>query len=101
MEFIFELIADLFLEGSVEIASNKKISKWIRYPILAIIILFFIVIIFGLMYLGIISLKNSLIGGAFIILVGIILFIACIYKFKEVYLREKESIISKEEKNEN
>ena len=29
MEFIFELIADLVLEGGIKIASNKKISKFI------------------------------------------------------------------------
>jgi len=92
MEFIFELMADLLLEGSMEIASNRKISKFIRYPILAIIILFFLVVIFGLMYLGIISLSGSIIGGIFIIILSLVLLIACVCKFREVYLREKEEV---------
>ena len=99
MEFIFELIADLLLEGSMEIESNKKINKFIRYPILAIIILFFLVVIFGLMYLGIISLSSSLVGGLFIIIISLVLLIACIHKFREVYLKEKEDMKNKNKGN--
>ena len=32
MDFIIELVMELLLEGSIEISSNKKVSKWIRYP---------------------------------------------------------------------
>ena len=41
MEYLFEFIAELLLEGSLEISKNKKISKWIRYPLLITISLFF------------------------------------------------------------
>lgn len=33
MEFILEFIFDLVFESSMEIAKDKKIKKWIRYPL--------------------------------------------------------------------
>ena len=41
MEFIIECILELLLEGSIEVLPNKKISKWIRYPLAIFVILFF------------------------------------------------------------
>lgn len=88
MEFIFELIIELLFEGGIEISSNKKISKWIRYPILALLVLFFAVVIFGIIFLGIILLKDSLLGGILMILIGIIMLVASILKFKKLYLEK-------------
>lgn len=89
MDFVFELISELFLEGIIGIASNSKINNGIRYPIITIVILFFIAVIFGLIYLGAISLTNSLIGGIFIILLALALLSARIYKFIQFYSRKK------------
>lgn len=89
MDFIFELIFELIFEGSVEISSNKKISKWIRYPILAILISFFLIIILGLIFLGISFLHESILGGIIFIALGIFFLIGSIIKFKRTYLEEK------------
>lgn len=86
MEFIIELVFDLLLEGSIEVSSNKKISKWIRYPILALLILFFTVVIFGMIILGFVLLSKSLLGGILIMIIGLVLLIMCIYKFRKKYL---------------
>ena len=96
MDFIFELILDLFLEGGMEVVSNKKISRFIRYPILTIIILFFLVVIFGIMYLGIVLLNDSLLGGLFFIIISLLLLVACIYKFRQVYVNEYEKFKNKD-----
>ena len=40
MDFLIELIGDVLIEGSFELATNKKVSKWIRYPILSLFIIF-------------------------------------------------------------
>lgn len=92
MEFIFELVFELIFEGGLEVTSNKKVSKWIRYPLLAIFSLIFLGIIFLIVFIGISSLKNTIIGGLFIIGLGIFMLIACIVKFRQFYLREKEKI---------
>jgi len=93
MDFIFEIVFELIFEGGLEVTSNKKISKWIRYPILAIFILIFIAIISLIFFLGISSLKNSIIGGIVIIGIGLFMLGACIYKFRQFCLREKNNLI--------
>ena len=69
MDLIFEIIIELFLEGGMEISSNKKISRRIRYPILAIIILFFAIVILGILIIGISLLKENVIVALFIIFI--------------------------------
>ena len=36
MEFFLELVGELLLEGCLAVGSNKKNSKWVRYPLLAV-----------------------------------------------------------------
>lgn len=90
MELVFEFIAELILEGSIEISSNKKISKWIRYPILFILILLFSVVIFGILILGLFLLEKNILFALFFIAVSLILFISAIKKFKETYIQKKD-----------
>lgn len=89
MEFLIEELLDLILEGSIEISSNKKVPKWIRYPLIVIIILFFSVVIFGLLILGITLTKENLLGGILIILLSLILLIGWIVKFRKIYFNKK------------
>ena len=42
MDTLFEFILELFVEGGVEIGSDKKVSRWIRYPLILFVSLFFI-----------------------------------------------------------
>lgn len=41
MELLFEFLGEIFFEGIIEIIKNKKISKWIRYPLFLLISVFF------------------------------------------------------------
>lgn len=91
MEFLIELLLDLIIEGSVEISSNKKVSKFIRYPLIVLIILFFTLFILGLMLLGIIILKENIYFGIFLLIIVLILLISGINKFKNIYLEKKEN----------
>lgn len=88
MEFIIELILDLIFEGSIEISKNKKISKWIRYPLIALISLFFIAVLVLIGMLGVtIILKSTQslhIGvGIIIIILDVILIVSAIKKLKQ------------------
>lgn len=85
MNLLIEFILELILEGSIEIVKVKKIPKFIRYPILALIILFFSIIILGLIILGILSLKKNILFGLFSIILGIIFLIETVHKTKEQY----------------
>lgn len=90
MDLLVEFILELILEGSIEIVKIKKIPKFIRYPILGLIILFFSTIIFGLIILGILFLKKNILFGLFIIILGLIFLISSIFKIKTQYKEQKK-----------
>lgn len=79
MDFVFEIIFELVFEGSLEIAKSKKVSKWIRYPLIILISLFLIFIIGIIGFIGvslIVSKENySIYGGIIVILFDIIVII--------------------------
>lgn len=89
MEFLFEFILELFLEGSIEISSNKKISKWIRYPLMALVIFFFLFILGLIFFIGIIAFPTNKLLAFLIFLIGIILLVGVIMKFRELYFKKK------------
>lgn len=90
MEFIFELVIEVLVEGSLEVSKNKKINKWIRYPLLIGLILMFSCVIFGIFFLGIYLFKESVIASLILILISIVMLIASIVKFKKTYLEVQE-----------
>lgn len=89
MDIIFEMILEIFLEGSLEICSNKKLSKWIRYPLLMILTLIFIAIVLGLLMLGIYLFKTSIIISLIFIVCSFLLCIGTIIKLKNLYNERK------------
>lgn len=92
MEFIFELVFELLFEGGMEVTSNRKISKWIRYPLLGLFILIFVGIISLIIFMGVVCLKNTVIGGMFIIGLGIFMLVASIRKFRQFCIYEKSNL---------
>jgi len=91
MEFLIELVLDLFLEGGIEVSSNKKISKWIRYPIIFIIVAFFLAVISLLFIAGIAILKENILAGLLIIGISVFMLVGCIFKFRKIYLEKKDN----------
>lgn len=85
MDIVFEALVDLFLEGTFELTKNKKVSKWIRYPLMVIISLIFAFII-GLVFLLSYALFNqSKIISLLLFGVGIFFLIGTIYKLRKVW----------------
>ena len=78
MDNFIEILLDLIVNGSIEMLPNKKVPKWIR----TIISLIIISMIMGLIIVGIVVLKESLLGGILIIIVGVFLLIGIIIKVK-------------------
>lgn len=89
MEYIFEFILELVFEGTLEASKNKKIPKYIRYPLIGIIVLFFLIVIGLIFFVGIMFFKDSAIGGIFFIAIGVFMLIMSIIKFRETYLLKK------------
>ena len=53
MDFLIEFIGEIFIEGLFELATNKKVPKLIRYPLLTLFILLYFALVGLLMLLGI------------------------------------------------
>ncbi len=86
MEWLFEFILEPVFEGSIEASKSSKIPKYVRYPLIVIISLFFLAVI-GLLFLaGIFSLKDSMIAGVFFIIIGLLIAILSVIKFRKTYL---------------
>lgn len=93
MELLFEFLIELIFEGSIEVAKNKKISKWIRYPLILIILLFIISVISLILFLGILLMikEKTFIAGILLILIDVILIILGIKNtIKEIKLIKKQ-----------
>ena len=89
MDLLFEIIMELFLEGSIEINSNERVSKWIRYPILVMLILFFTIITSGMLILGIYFIKENIVMSIILIICSLLLLMGSIIKLKSVYRTRK------------
>ncbi len=85
MEYLIEFILELAFESGLEATKSNKIPKTIRYIILSIIELFFIIII-GLIYLtAFLILNKSIIGFIIIFLLATFMALSMIVKFKKEY----------------
>ena len=91
MELIFEFIIELLFEGVGEASQNKKISKFIRYPLIALIVLAYTAFILLFVFMGVSILKDNIIGGILIIAFAILFLILSIKKFKETYIEKKKA----------
>lgn len=85
MDFIFEFLLELLFDGAVEASTSRKIPKYIRYPLIFLIISFCLAVITGLIVLGIFVLKESLLGGIIILVLGISLLPMLIIGFIKRY----------------
>lgn len=92
MELLFEIILDLILEGSIEASLSKKVPKIIRYLLIVLICLFFIIVILGLFIVGISFLDKNIYASLFMICISVVMLITAIYKFKKVYIKKRTRI---------
>lgn len=95
MEYIIEFILELIFELGVETSKSSKVPKPIRYLLITIISLIFIGVIGLIIFIGIVILKTNIIGGIIIILLGLVMLISSIIKFKKTYLLKMNMQMSK------
>lgn len=89
MELLFEIIFEIIFDIGIEVSKEKKINKWIRYPLTALIIIIFVAVILLLIILGLKTLKSNIILGIFFIVLGAFLLIGSMLKFRKLYLSKK------------
>ena len=84
MELLFEFLGELLFEGLVEVIQNKKVSKWIRYPLLGLVSVFYLAIMGLLVMVGYrLFQTRELVGGiaiVFCVVLLCLLFITFLFK---------------------
>ena len=87
MDLIIEFIIELILEGSFELSKNLKTPKWLRYPLIILVLLFFIAIIAIIFIVGLITLKESTIIGLLLIVISVAFTVFSVAKFIDIYIK--------------
>lgn len=85
MDFLFEFIFELLFEGATIVSINKKLSKYIRYPLICLLSFFFIVVCGGILFLGAKSLSINKLMGITLICLSVCIFCGSILKFERMY----------------
>ena len=70
MEFIGEFITEMVFEGASEAIHSKRIPKYIRYPLTAMVILFVVTIISAVITAGLSMLSTHIFCGVLLTLFG-------------------------------
>ncbi len=73
MEIIVEVIGELLFGFLEYINDHENVSKWIRYPILILCVLFIVGVLLGLIILGILLFKKDILAGIFVITIALLL----------------------------
>lgn len=96
MDLILEFIFDLVLESSMGIAKDKKIKKWIRYPIAFLLSVFIIAVIGTIFFVGVVFIIdeeiNIKLAGILFIVFDIILIASAIRKIKNEKINHEKSV---------
>ena len=86
MDLVFEFLLELIFEGAVEVSKSKKIPTIIRYPLICLIVLFFIALIGLMFFVSYLVFHESIVGGICFFLFSFIFLVMGIVKFKNLYL---------------
>ena len=84
MEIIVDFLLELILEGSEEVSANKRISRWIRYPLIVLIGLFYIAVISIIFLVASKVFEENRLISIVLLLLDVFLSIRTIIKFKKI-----------------
>ena len=86
MEFLFEILLELILEGTMEASQNKKVPKAVRVFLIVLISALYLSVIGLILFIGVTCWKTNKIGGLIIITIGSVIFIMAAVEFRKMYL---------------
>ena len=86
MEFLFEILLELILEGTMMASQNKKVPKAVRVFLIVLISALYLSVIGLILFIGVSCWKTNKIGGLIIITIGSVIFIMAAVKFRKMYL---------------
>lgn len=88
MDLLVEIVMELISEGLSEASKSSKVPRPIRYLAIGLIVLFSCAVI-GLFFLvGYLLLQEKPLGGILFLLLGIVLAVLGVLKFRKTYLEK-------------
>lgn len=90
MDFVLEGLLELILDGGVEVGTNRKYSKWIRYPLLILAGVVFFGLIALFVFIGFDVLEDGLWRAIFMWVLALACASGGIWNFLFMYKRHKK-----------
>lgn len=89
MDIILEFFLELLVDGVIETSGNKKMSRWIRYPLIALVVLFFGAVIALIFYLAFGLSSHEPVASACFFFLGLFLLVGTVLKFRKLYFAKR------------
>ena len=89
MDIVLEFFLELIVDGGIEASGNKKLSRWIRYPLIALVVLFFGTVIAMMFYLAFGLSSNEPVASVAFSSLGVFLLVGTLLKFKKLYFAKR------------
>ena len=89
MDIVLEFFLELIVDGGIEASGNKKLSRWIRYPLIALVVLFFGAVIAMMFYLAFGLSSNEPVASVAFSSMGVFLLVGTLLKFKKLYFAKR------------
>lgn len=89
MELLMEILFELIFEGGYELSKSKKVPKWIRYPLIGLILLGFIAIFLLIILVGILIWDENMWVGLLMFVISVFFLYSGVKEFKKVYFQKK------------
>ena len=89
MDIVLEFFLELIVDGGIEASGNKKLSRWIRYPLIALVVLFFGTVIALIFYLALGLSSNEPVASVAFSSLGVFLLVGTLLKFKKLYFAKR------------
>lgn len=89
MDIVLEFFLELIVDGGIEASGNKKLSRWIRYPLIALVVLFFGAVIAMMFYLAFGLSSDEPVASVIFSLLGLFFLVGTVLKFRKLYFAKR------------
>ena len=89
MEFFLEIVFEFLFEGIIEVIKNKKVSKWIRYPLFILVTLLYTCISFLFFSLAFSFIRESLLTFIILFIIGLAILIIYLLFIRKLYISKE------------
>ena len=89
MDIVLEFFLELIVDGGIEASGNKKLSRWIRYPLIALVVLFFGAVIAMMFYLAFGLSSDEPVASVILSLLGLFFMVGTVLKFRKLYFAKR------------